>query len=1112
MGSSHLFRRRLAVTTILTVVPFLGYGRPAHAACDPLTLICSGENAVTQVIVEDNADVSTLPGFNVDAAAGNGMTITGNGHVRFTDENAATIEGTGMGLAVTSTGDAGTTPGAVTITANSSIRGGFDGINGRNYGSGDLAITANGDVRGTIGTGIFAENFSTGASLTITTGAGSAITGMNGIFGENRGGGDLTIIANGAVTGEDVDGIYGRNSSNGGSLIITTGAESAITGDQYGIRGNNFGTGNIEITANGEVTGTRHSGILAANSSAGADLTVTTGAGSTITGYYMGIHARNYGSGDLTITADGDVTGTLNAGIFADNSPNGAKLTITTGAGSRITGVNGIFGENRGGGDLSIIANGAVTGEDSDGIYGRNSSNGDSLIITTGAESAITGNQFGIRGNNVGSGNLEITVDGEVSGTGHHGIHATNASAGADLTVTTGAGSTIAGHYMGIFAYNSGRGDLTVTVDGAVTAGDSGGGIFAENRNGGGLAISTGTGSVITSGAGGILGRNYGRGNIEITVNGAIAARGSTGIYSLKDGLGDNIIKVGASGLVQGLSEGIVALSTDGQVIAITNDGEVRNISGASDKAVIWTEGGATTIDNNGRLTGAVELDTYDDTLSNAGTWNMANGVSKFGAGYDTLNNSGTLIAAHDATKDEVTLITGLERFANSGVIALTDGQAKDLFILAEGVEFAGQGGRLAVDAVLAEDGISDRLIIDGDVSGVTRVSVNVLGMTGVNRDGIAVIEVSGDTAAGDFQLTGGVLNTGFFAWDLRLDDTDGNIFELYTKGLGAGAYEFAAGITGAQDIWQQTTGTLLQRQADLRATIQSTQVTPVADFSEPVSPTAAGQVGPGFWFKALGGYLERDGGADDIILDRKQTVFGGLAGFDVVLDDTILLGLFGGYLTSDLKFKSTGTKWDFEGPSLGAYATWLNEAFYADLTVKADFLSIDIDADDLGPGQGKADTDAINLGGQLDLGYKIGLAHGLFVEPQASLSVLHTEIDDIDDIFGGQVAFDDATSVKGRLGLRLGHDFTAGNAVVYSSDMTASVWQDFSGDNNAIITAFDLPATEVADDPGRTIGDLSLGFSMTAPEGWSGFLRGHYQFTQDLDAVTGTAGLRYAW
>ena len=47
---------------------------------------------------------------------------------------------------------------------------------------------------------------------------------------------------------------------------------------------------------------------------------------------------------------------------------------------------------------------------------------------------------------------------------------------------------------------------------------------------------------------------------------------------------------------------------------------------------------------------------------------------------------------------------------------------------------------------------------------------------------------------------------------------------------------------------------------------------------------------------------------------------------------------------------------------------------------------------------------------------------------------------------------------------------------------------------------------------PGETFGDLSLGFSAAAPEGWSGFLRGNYQFSDDYEAWSGNAGLRYAW
>jgi hypothetical protein len=64
-------------------------------------------------------------------------------------------------------------------------------------------------------------------------------------------------------------------------------------------------------------------------------------------------------------------------------------------------------------------------------------------------------------------------------------------------------------------------------------------------------------------------------------------------------------------------------------------------------------------------------------------------------------------------------------------------------------------------------------------------------------------------------------------------------------------------------------------------------------------------------------------------------------------------------------------------------------------------------------------------------------------------------------------------------------------------------------------VTIFTPPLGDpagVSDDPGETYGDLSLGFSVAAPDGWSGFIRGGYQFNDDFEAVSGNAGLRYAW
>jgi outer membrane autotransporter protein len=133
------------------------------------------------------------------------------------------------------------------------------------------------------------------------------------------------------------------------------------------------------------------------------------------------------------------------------------------------------------------------------------------------------------------------------------------------------------------------------------------------------------------------------------------------------------------------------------------------------------------------------------------------------------------------------------------------------------------------------------------------------------------------------------------------------------------------------------------------------------------------------------------------------------------------------------------------------------------------------------------------------------------FIEPQATLAVLHTEIDDV-DIFGGTVEFDDQTSFRGRLGLRIGFDHTDATGTVYSADVTGSAWEDFSGDNEVTIANSGLPNFSVSDDPGQTIGDVSLGLSMASPEGWSGFLRGNYLFGTDYEAVSGNAGVRWAW
>lgn len=125
---------------------------------------------------------------------------------------------------------------------------------------------------------------------------------------------------------------------------------------------------------------------------------------------YFGIRALNYGTGAVDVTANGNVTGTNQAGIFVQNQ--GTSTTITTAAGTTVSGAYGIVAGTIGSGPLTITANGNVTGTAGDGIYAK-SFGGAPINITVAATSAVAGTGFGIR---TGGAAADVTVAGTING------------------------------------------------------------------------------------------------------------------------------------------------------------------------------------------------------------------------------------------------------------------------------------------------------------------------------------------------------------------------------------------------------------------------------------------------------------------------------------------------------------------------------------------------------------------------------------------------------------------------------------------------------------------------------------------------------------------------
>ena len=486
----------------------VGYGRRAYGQCAPTVAPnyqCSGVNVTTQTITANNASVSTVAGFSVNVPSGSAIMISGDGAISYTDTNASPLNGVGSpALDIRSLGDDGgppLTPGSVTVNTNGAIRDGI-GIFARNYGTGAVTITANGNVTGTGNSGIYAgnRNLGTGTDITVTTGAGTTVSGFTtGIYAHNYGTGAVTVTANGNVTSAVGYGIYEKNT--GTSLSVTTGTGTTVSG-AFGIKTLNYGSGAVTITANGNVTGYGSgSGIYARNTSTGTGLSVTTGAGTTVSGGINGIDARNSGTGAVTITANGDATGTTGSGIYAKNTGTGTGISVTTAAGTTVSGAGngGIFASNSGRGAVTITANGNVTGTGgSGGIHFSNSGAGTDVTVTTGAGTTVSSGTDGIFGRNFGSGALTITANGDVTGTGGAGISLVNY--GTDLSVTVGPGATVSGN-SGVAVGNHGTGALTITV--AATGTVSGTSGFGVQTSGGPATVTVA--GTVNGGAGGAI-------------------------------------------------------------------------------------------------------------------------------------------------------------------------------------------------------------------------------------------------------------------------------------------------------------------------------------------------------------------------------------------------------------------------------------------------------------------------------------------------------------------------------------------------------------------------------------------------------------------------------
>lgn len=363
-----------------------------------------------------------------------------------------------------------------------------------------------------------------------------------------------------------------------------------------------------------------------------------------------------------TVDCAGAVPGGFQAGVGEDN----LDVTVQVGAALDNAGTGAAIAVNAGN-SIVIEQSGAVTatGASSTGVSGSDSNDlinrGDVIVsgndargVGLGADSTFTNEATG-----------RVIVSGGLVGANSVGVGANQNGtvANAGLIEVTGPNS------VGIQTASGG----TITNTGTIRLPDvNGAGVVLDNftQAGGGSTLDN-SGTIDASGDGGV-GVRFDDTSATATNRGTISGGSGTGVgvlfNSVTPFLSRNTFTNESGGQVSAASG--VAIRGASASDEVDNQGDVTGS--------IELEGGADVLGNSGTITGDVDLGAGQDSFDNSGT-TVGNIV--MGDGIDDLTNSGTITGNVDlgmgadrldnpgTINGDVTLGSGDDRLFNAGTI-----------------------------------------------------------------------------------------------------------------------------------------------------------------------------------------------------------------------------------------------------------------------------------------------------------------------------------------------------------------------------------------------------------------------------------------------------------
>jgi fibronectin-binding autotransporter adhesin len=529
--------------------------------------------------------------------------------------------------------------------------------------------------------------------------------------------------------------------------------------------------------------------------------------------------------------------------------------------------------------------------------------------------------------------------------------------------------------------------------------------------------------------------------------------------------------------------EAAVTASSSGTIV-IDNAG---TIAGGTGSAVLVTAGTAS-LTNSGKIQGAVTFADGDDRLTNSGTF-VATKDSDFGAGNDLFVNTGKLVLQPGGKAGNVTLL-GLETFQNHGLVELRNGVGGDTLTL------SGQyvaSGKAAIGLDLGGNGIADKLIVNGSVTGTSSILLNVTDSNAVLlATPVTLVQVGGGVAANAFSIAN--QSVGLVTYGLIFNAAN-NSFQLSAQ-AGAPVYRLTEVNQGAQAIGRQSGDAWRSHMAELR------------DVDEPTRQV---------WGQAYGQVDRRHENrtvavagstAQSYDVGYRQDYYGAQVGVDLggqraENGNGLLFGATGGYLSSHMNFRVGADRVHFDAFNVGGYAAGRAGPLFANLLGQYVHYRTAIN----GVAQWSDRFDGNGYGVQGEVGARLG-TDTLFAEPVASLAWQKTDLGTLHAL-GQSLTFDSDSGLTGSVGARLGGSVTMagrGKAMFYAK---ASYVHALSGKGGLLFTSGGtseaIAGTRLGD-----YGQAAVGVNVIPAGRVSGFIEGDADFGGSTHGGGGRVGIRF--